>query len=166
MEVSMYEKTYNCVKVAMRATEHVDEVVELLKKNAPTSLTCQEIGTTLWGDRYTYSSAGDIFQQRRDNYFYRSCISTLGKILAHLTDKGFVKRTVVETKEPVVNALGDIVTRTKWVKGKEAPYYIDVWDKDGNHYQMPNPKWSHVEGHYEEVPIYKTIATYTWVGEI
>ena len=165
MEVSMYEKTYTCVNVAKRATEYVDKVVELLKK-ASAPLTCQEIGTTLWGDKYAFSNTGDRFQQRRENYFYHSRSSTLGKILAHLTNKGFVKRTVVKTEEPVVNALGNIVTRTKWVPGKEAPYYIDVWDKDGNRYQMQNPNWQRVKGHYENVPIYKTYATYTWVGEI
>lgn len=166
MEASMYEKTYKCVEDAKRATAYVDKVVELLKKNAPVPMTCQEIGTALWGDKYTYSSTGDMFQQRRENYFYRSRSSTLGKILAHLTDRGFTKRTVVETKEPVVNALGNIVTRTKWVKEEEPPFYIDVWDKDGNKYQIQNPNWYPAEGHYEDVPIYKTYATYTWVGEI
>ena len=135
-----------------------------LLKNAPTKAwTCKELGKAIWGEAYSYTP-GEGRRVYDANRLFQRKVSTLGHILAHLVDNGYVSRVETKTTEPVLDSMGNTVMTEKYVE-TPVPAYIDVWDAAGNKYQMRNPAYNGSHGHWEEVPVNKTVVTFTWLGE-
>lgn len=162
MEATIYEKSYWCVETAERATRNVMAVVDFLKRQTK-PVTCQEIGKALFGDEYKWTP-DPYGRSGNRNFVYLKHVSDLGHILSHLFDKGCIIRTKEHTDEVVIGADGKPLTCEKWIAGEPEPRYIDVWDAKGKKYNIQNPKWRFGgTGHYEEVPIHKSVVTYSWV---
>ena len=161
MEATFYENSYACIETAKRATRNVMAVVDFLKRQTK-PVTCQDIGKALFGDAYKWTPDPYYGRGGHLNHAYLKHISDLGHILSHLFDEGCITRTKEYTDEFVTGTDGKPLTYQKWIEGESGPRYIDVWDAKGNKYSMENPNW-YRGGHYEEMPIRKSIITYSWV---
>ena len=145
-----YERTYCCVSDGLKATRHLDEVVEFIQSMAR-PVTCHEIGLYVWGDAY------------KDWRMKNSYSAQLGQMLRHLRQGGFVKVDEIDGA-PVE------VPSWEWVDAVGAPpSKIKVHDDEGNEYWIANPKYDYRRhgGEYKEVKktIIPKIKTYLWVGE-
>ena len=170
MEATVYELTYDCVKIAHKAVQDIEKVVALFKADPTKKFTCQEIGRALYGDEYTHMDEYDprtgrsIREARLHNAKYSKHISHLGHILSHLIDNHCVIKMKEKTTEPVLAADGTPITYEKWVQGTDTEQlYIMVTDEKGRSTQIRNPWYNGNSGHYEDIPILKTIVTYQWV---
>ena len=147
---NVYESTYRCVSDSLKATRHLDEVIEFLQSIAR-PVTCQEIGRFVWGEAY------------KDSRVKKSYSAQLGQMLRHLYKGGFVK----------VNYIDGTPVETlsyEYVEPQNAPpRKLRVHDDEGNEYFIKNPKWdwSKHRGHFEDVKktIIPKIKVYYWVGE-
>ena len=156
MEVSKYEQTYVCVKVAMDATKYVDKVVNFLR-NASAPVSCKEIGTTLFGDAYKQFPKKEVYEgykcidydKRSHNEKAQGLASSLGHVMSNLMREGLIKLTKEKgepftiEEERYVNVVDDEICETT----------IEVWDAKGNKYEMPNPNYRRGHGEYRKVPV-------------
>ena len=78
MNANIYEKTYVSVKNAVHDTQHLDAVVEFLRKQSE-PVTCTAIGEAVFGDQY------------HSYYMGKSCQGRMGQMLRHLRRGGFLK---------------------------------------------------------------------------
>ena len=145
-----YEKTYCCVSDSLKATRHLDKVVEFLQSMAR-PVTCQEIGLFVWGSGY------------KDFCVQKSRSAQLGQMLRHLRRGGFVKVGYIDGTP--VETLS-----YEYVEPQNAPpRKLRVHDDEGNEYVIDNPKWDFKKhhGHFEDVKktIIPKIKVYYWVGE-
>lgn len=151
MKVTNYEKTYTSVTRAVNDTEHLEAVVEFMRKQTE-PVTCGDIGRAVFKDAY-------------DSYYMgKSCKGQMGQMLRHLRKGGFIK--VEERKgDPIEIEIETYVH----VDTEGNPQYIRVRDDEGNEYQMPNPKYcpSWCGGRWAKVKktVTPTIKTYLWVAE-
>ena len=156
MEVSKYEQTYVCVKVAMDAIKYVDKVVNFLR-NASAPVSCKEIGTTLFGDAYKQFPKKEVYEgykcidydKRSHNEKAQGLASSLGHVMSNLMREGLIKLTKEKgepftiEEERYVNVVDDEICETT----------IEVWDAKGNQYEMPNPNYRKGRGEYRKVPV-------------
>lgn len=150
MTANIYEKTYVSVKNAVHDTQHLDAVVEFLRKQSE-PVTCTAIGEAVFGDQY------------HSYYMGKSCQGRMGQMLRHLRQGGFIKVDLIDGA-PVE------VSSWEWVDAVGAPpSKIKVHDEDGNEYLIANPKYDYRchGGNYEEVKktIIPKVKTYLWIGE-
>lgn len=150
MEVSKYEQTYKCVKVAVDATKYVDRVVNFLR-NASAPMTCKEIGLALFGDAYKQFPRKEVYEvykcidldKLRHNEKAQGLASSLGHIMSNLMREGLVKLTK-KKGEPFTIEIEDYVNV---YEGEVCEQSLEVWDAKGNKYEIPNPNYR--KGKYE-----------------
>lgn len=150
MNANIYEKTYVSVKNAVHDTQHLDAVVEFLRKQSE-PVTCAAIGEAVFGDQY------------HSYYMGKSCQGMMGQMLRHLRQGGFIKIGLTDGA-PVE------VSSWEWVDAVGAPpSKIRVHDEEGNEYWIANPKYDYRRhgGNYQEVKktIIPQVKTYLWVAE-
>ena len=158
MIVNAYEETYSSVLVASKHTTDLVPLANLLMK-ADHSMTCREIGVALFGDDYIKN--GDYWH---DSYS-RQLTAHLAQMLRHFARGGFVRAEEIDG-EPVEVESEEYIREDS--EGNTAE--IHVWDKDGNEYMMPNPKYNPYRGgagHWAKVKktIVPKIKVYTWAAE-
>ena len=145
MKTSKYEDTYVATYKAKLAVEHVDEVVDFLRKQGE-PVSCKTIGEAVYGEA-RYNST----------YYHQSCASTLGQILKHLRKGGFVNYIEVE---------GAPIKVLVWGYHPNPEATLEVFDREGNRYLIPNPNIKNcppqVYGEYEKTIIPKT-KLWSWV---
>ena len=156
MEVSKFEQTYVCVKVAIDATKYVDKVVNFLR-NASAPVSCKEIGTALFGDAYKQFPKKEVYEgykcidydKRSHNEKAQGLASSLGHVMSNLMREGLVKLTKEKgepftiEEERYVNVVDNEICETT----------IEVWDAKGNMYEIPNPNYRKGRGEYRKVPV-------------
>ena len=152
MKVTDYEKTYVSVTNAVHDTQHLDAVVEFLRKQSE-PVTCAAIGEAVFGDKY------------HSNYMGKSCQSMMGQMLRHLRRGGFIK--MEERKgDPVEIEVEDFILYNNIV-GNEPPTLI-VHDDKGREYIINNPNYVAPRRHgywgMVKKTIIPTIKTYIWVA--
>lgn len=152
MKVSVYEKTYVSVTNAINSTEHLDAVVEFLRKqNEP--VTCATVGKAVFGDKYN------------SYYMGKSCQGMMGQMLKHLRQGGFIKMEKREGNPIEIEEEGWIPDLD--VNGETAT--ITVHDDKGREYVINNPNFvgSYRNGHWGKVKktITPIIKYYTWIGD-
>lgn len=150
MKVTEYEKTYASVTSAVNDTEHLEAVVEFLRKQSE-PVTCATIGEAVFGDQY------------HSYYMGKSCQGMMGQMLKHLREGGFIK---METRkgDPIEIEVEDYI-RDEDTSGE--PPRITVYDKQGREYDIPNPRYVPCgRGHWGTVKktVTPTIKTYIWVA--
>lgn len=153
MKVTEYEKTYVSVKNAISATEHVEAVVEFLRKQT-TPVTCAEIGKGVFGDVYSRSCMS------------KSYAAQMGQVLRHLRKGGFIK--MEERKGDPIEI--EVETYIYDNDDKGEPPMITVHDDKGREYRIQNPNysghWTRGHGHWDKVKktVTPTIKVYRWVA--
>lgn len=158
MEVSKFEQTYVCVKVAMNATKYVDKVVNFLR-NASAPMSCKEIGTALFGDAYKQFPKKEVYEgykcidydKRSHNEKAQGLASSLGHVMSNLMRENLVKLTK-EKGEPFTIEIEDYVNV---VDDEICESTIEVWDAKGNKYEITNPNYR--RGHLEKRKVPTTI---------
>lgn len=152
MKVTDYEKTYVSVTNAVHDTQHLDAVVEFLRKQSE-PVTCAAIGEAVFGDQY------------HSYYMGKSCQGMMGQMLRHLRRGGFIK--MEERKgDPIEIEVED------WISDPDVhgePPMITVHDDKGREYTINNPNYAggwHRRGHWGKVKktVTPTIKTYIWVA--
>ena len=150
MNANIYEKTYVSVKNAVHDTQHLDAVVEFLRKQSE-PVTCAAIGEAVFGDQY------------HSYYMGKSCQGMMGQMLKHLREGGFIK--MEERKgDPIEIEVEDYI-RDDDNSGE--PPRITVYDKQGREYDIPNPRYVPCgRGYWGMVKktVTPTIKTYIWVA--
>lgn len=169
MKVNQYEKAYACVKHAMESTKYVDDVISLLR-NAAAPMSCKEIGIALFGDAYKRYPEMEVYDDNgwvRDrnklshNQDAQSLTASLSQVLSHLVQEQFAKLTKEKgepftfEREEEVNVVDDSVCMKM----------IDVWDANGNKYEIPNPNYQagKLEWRMVTVTVTPTIKKYSLV---
>lgn len=150
MTANIYEKTYVSVKNAVHDTQHLDAVVEFLRKQSE-PVTCATIGEAVFGDKYHSYSKG------------KSCQGMMGQMLKHLRKGGFIKMEERKS-DPIEIEVEDYIRDNDF---NNEPPQITVYDKQGREYEIPNPHyvpWG--RGHWGIVKktVTPTIKTYIWVA--
>ena len=168
MEVSKYEQTYKCVKMAMDATKYVDKVVNFLR-NASAPVSCKEIGTALFGDAYKQFPKKEVYEgykcidydKRNHNEKAQGLASSLGHVMSNLMREGLIKLTK-EKGEPLTIEIEDYVNV---YEGEVCETSIEVWDAKGNKYEITNPNYRYGHREWRKVPttITPTIKKYSLV---
>ena len=158
MIVNAYEETYSSVMVA---SEHTADLVPLanLLMRADHPMTCKEIGVALFGDAYVKN--GDYWHDIQS----RKLTAHLSQMLRHFVRGDFIRGDKIDG-EPVEVEDQEYICED----GEGNTAKIRVWDKDGNEYMMPNPKYNPRRGEVGRwVKVKKTIVpkikVYTWVVE-
>lgn len=151
MNANLYEKTYVSVKNAVNDTEHLDAVVEFLRKQSE-PVTCAAIGEAVFGDQY------------HSYYMGKSCQGRMGQMLRHLRQGGFIK--MEERKgDPIEIEVEDFILDND-TSGE--PPMILVHDDKGREYVINNPNYAapRRRGHWGMVKktVTPTIKTYIWVA--
>lgn len=154
MKVSKYEKTYVSVTNAVNDTEHLEAVVEFLRKQT-NPVTCAEIGRAVFKDAYN------------SYYMGKSCQGQMGQMLRHLRRGGFIK--MEERKgDPIEIEVEEYIYDND---DSGEPPMITVHDDKGREYRIQNPnyngRWTRGHGHWGKVKktVTPTIKTYLWVAE-
>lgn len=151
MKVTDYEKTYVSVKNAVDDTQHLDAVVEFLRKQSE-PVTCATIGEAVFGDQY------------HSYYMGKSCQGMMGQMLRHLRQGGFIKMGQ-HKGDPIEIEVEDFILDND-TNGE--PPRITVYDKQGREYDIPNPNYvaPRRRGHWGMVKktVTPTIKTYIWVA--
>jgi hypothetical protein len=152
MNANIYEKTYVSVKNAVHDTQHLDAVVEFLRKQSE-PVTCATIGEAVFGDQY------------HSYYMGKSCQGMMGQMLRHLRQGGFIK--MEERKGDTIEIEVEGWISEPDVNG-ESPTII-VHDDKGREYTIKNPNYGgdwHRRGHWGMVKktVTPTIKTYIWVA--
>lgn len=150
MKVTEYEKTYASVTSAVNDTEHLEAVVEFLRKQT-NPVTCAEIGRAVFKDAYN------------SYYMGKSCQGQMGQMLRHLRRGGFIK--MEERKgDPIEIEYEGVIHDAS----DNQPEYIRVHDDAGNEYQMPNPnyrpRWCNGRWGIIKKTVTPTIKVYRWVA--
>ena len=168
MNATKYEATYAIAQSAMSATEEVEKIVAKLKATGR-PMTCKELGELIYGEEYKRTPVGsyrklgfsEYCRLQRLNDTARRHTARLNQVLQHLTKAGFVAVGEIQS-EPYTYETEEAV----WVDDKGEAEFIDVWDTNGNQYQMQNPRHNRAIGiEYRKVvrTSHKKIRTYTWV---
>ena len=154
MEVSQYENLYTCVQNAIDVTKPMDKIVNFLKWQTK-PVTCQEIGIAVFGMEYNHKTMKKSYSRM------------LGQALRHLRLAGFIKVEKIDG-QPIKIPFEELI----YTNNDGEISKIRVWDKDGNEYLMPNPKFNPIRGcryNYAWVTVEKTIIpkinTYLWVAD-
>lgn len=101
MEANIYEKTYESVVEALRATNEVNKVVEFLRE-ATKPVSCKEIGEAIYGEEYKRIRAEyenklwsemtkEDWENSRHNVRARELTGKLTQVLRHLVSAKFVE---------------------------------------------------------------------------
>lgn len=150
MNANIYEKTYVSVTNAVHDTQHLDAVVEFLRKQSE-PVTCATIGEAVFGDQY------------HSYYMGKSCQGMMGQMLRHLRQGGFIKMEV-RKGDPIEIEVEDFILDSD--ANGEAPR-ITVYDQQGREYNIPNPRYApYAHGHWGKVKktVTPSIKTYIWVA--
>lgn len=166
MNATKYDLTYACAEYAFRATRDLDKIVNALKQlNEPK--TCKELGMLIYGEEYKRIPSKEGYESwdyTTKNTNARKLTGTLSKALFNLMKAGYVE--VTEGPEETFTYM-----TTEWYHVDESnqPEFIDVWDKEGNAYKMPNPKYNHMNTRlvWREIPKegHRPTKMYKWVKE-
>lgn len=152
MKIENYEKTYTSVATALKHTEHLDRVVAILRKQT-TPITCKDLGTLVFGEKYN------------KGYTRNSLHGTMGQMLRHLKNGGFIK--VEELKGDPIE-----IEDEGWIpdpddNGELAR--ITVKDERGRTFTIDNPYFEgkYRQGHWGKIKkmVTPTTKIYTWIGE-
>ena len=158
MFINDYENTYVSVKTACENVKDLPALIALMRETRK-PMTCREIGVALFGDDYVRN--GDYWH---DSYS-RQLTAHLAQMLRHFARGGFVRTEKIDG-EPVEVESQEYICED----GEGNTAEIRVWDKDGNEYMMPNPKYNPYRGGAGRwVKVKKTITpkikVYTWVAD-
>ena len=150
MVTTTYEEIYVSVRAARSDVKNLHKLIHFLQTTAR-PVTAKEAGTALWGE-YEYTKGA----------MARSFSSSLGQMMRHLRQYGYVKVSEIDGTPVIVRTM-------EYIEPTEStPRYIKVWDKDGKEYDYPNPDYDYRKNHGSWEEVEKTITPrvkcYQWVG--
>lgn len=162
MNATKYESTYCITDYAIKATSEVEKVIAKLKE-AGRPITCKELGFMVYGDDYKrvpYSERQSHFTNRKA----MSLTARINQVLRHMVEAGNVQVDEIKS-EPYTYETKEWV----YIDENNELETIEVWDAQGNKYDMLNPKYNqcNCRGEYRKVTKTgrKTIRTYLWVKD-
>ena len=168
METTIYERLLSSVNTATVHADKMNEVVAYLRQHPTEGVTNKDIGLAIYGEEYVQNPT--FPKNSAWNRNARSLAGHLGALLGHLQHNGYVKRTTVNTNEPVVDRNGKIVT-TEVIKtvprtDNNEPYKIKVHDEQGREFYVTNPFYDGPNYRYvrEQQIVYKKVTRFFWTG--
>lgn len=161
MTFNKYEGMYLVTHNAVESTSEITKVAHTLQ-GLGVAVTCKELGELLYGDAYKRLPCDNDRLAYYHNEAARKLTGKLNQSLQHLLAAGVITQEKTKS-DPYTYEVKE------WHRIDEngESERIDVWDKNGNHYEIDNPKYDyrHTHGEYRMVTKTgrKTLLKYKWI---